>query len=321
MKKLITLSVSLLFVLVGLSALSAKNYSVITELPEKIFIKNAGTNMYMEAKNGEIKLYSINRTNRDQQWSAHKNGSNGEFRLRNIGEGKYLNTKTIKTGKLIKKKHEILATDSRPEYVKFLMVNDSRFIIKLSNGKVADAQGGVSKKKQGQAVIPYGHNNGSNQEWNIYYEDGNSYKLFNYAAYMREKKAASNEQNKSSQGSSTSLSQALGSKYVMETYMKTANSSQFINENRGNVLLNHLNKMDATERFTMVDTIVKSASDNRDNELRYLVFDQLAQTNLSGGGFVVNLAKPGFKKNIQRISNQEKYPKAKNALERLMNKY
>ncbi len=315
------ITAALLFVLLGMTSLYAKNYKVVTELPRKILIRNAGTNMHMEAKNGEIKLYNLDKNNTYQEWTAYKAGSSGEYRLRNTAARQYLNIKTKKTGKIIKRKHRYLGLDRNYTKIKFLALTDIQFLIKVSGNEVADAEGGVKKKKPGQNVIPWGLNNGSNQKWHIYYKDGSNFKLFNYKNYLKEKNAASDNSNSNgAKPYSRTLEQSLY-KTAIGVYMSRANHSQFITQTSGDVLAKYINGLDEAGRFGYVDTVVKSAGGNSDTMFRTAVYRELLKVNLTSESFTVRLLKGPLKKNIQKAVSGEKNPEAKDLLTQLMKKY
>jgi len=319
-KKILSL---LILLIAGTTSLYARSYPVVTELPSKFYIKSVGSQTYMEAKGNEIKLYRLDENNKNQQWYAFKSGNQGDFRLRNRGAAKYLKIETKKTGKIIKKKHKYLGLNANYTKVKFLALSSSQFLIKVSGSEVADAQGGAKRNKQGQAVIPYGLNNGAGQKWYIYYNDGNRMRLFNYRSYAREKQAAQNKSNQPANngGSKNSLSQSLN-KYAISSYMNRATASQFRNENQGNILTNYINKQDEIGRYNFVDKVVSAASSNRDNSFRFSVYNELStKVNLTSKDFTTRLLKGKLKKVIKGYHDREKYRPAKIALSKLMKKY
>ncbi len=322
-KKLLLVSV---LTMIGATSLWANSYRVVTELPSKIFIKSVGSHTSMEAKGNEIKLHTLNTNNRNQQWYAFKSGSDGEYRLRNAGAGKYLNIETIKTGKLIKKNHKILGLNSRYTKVKFLALNDTSFLIKVSGNEVADAQGGAKAYQQGQAVIPYGLNNGAGQKWYIYYEEGGRIKMFHLTNYAREKQSASNgrtnggDQPVNNGGSSNTLSQSLNN-VAIAPYMHRANAGQFRSENSGNILSEYINKQDEVGRLNFIEKVISSACNNSDNSFRTAVYNELNKANITSNGFAARLLKGQLKKNILKYQQKEKYYPAKAALGNLSKKY
>ncbi len=311
----------LIILLTGMTSLYARSYPVVTELPGQFFLRNIGSDTWMEARSNEIRLYRGNINNKYQQWYAFKSGSDGDFRLRNNGAGRYLKVETRKTGGIINNKQEILGVSGIYTKVKFLAINDTRFFIKLDNGKVADAKGGGKKFLQGQEVIPYELNGHSNQMWYIYYLEGKKLKLFNYKSYGKEKNSAQNivnqPVNNNSDSSENKLSRSLR-ETAISFYMKRTCYSQFTNDNKNNVLRNHINGLRQAAQYRYIITVLKSVIDNSDADFRRAIYSEIYSVNTAS---LPVIYKTAIRNRVQKTLTKESNSSGKSYLERLMIKF
>ena len=161
-KKMFLLIAAVLFasVLYG----DSTTYRILSVFPDKPFyLQNVHSKMFLTPDRGRL-------------YTRKAQGLPGQFwEVKKLRDGSTLLTHGGPTGvgaATMQNMEHALDSEDNIHPVRFIMVDDSTFIIELNDKLVLDENGGVGKKKDGAKVIWYIQTDQKNQQWKIILGDG-----------------------------------------------------------------------------------------------------------------------------------------------------
>jgi|GEM_PF-4169172 len=310
------ISLSVLILILFSSSLYSRSVVKIgnvKKLPVMMYIKNAGTGMYLEAEGGYLTLHSEKKNSRNQKWVPYPARKEGEFMLKNYGNSALI-YRTRNRGKSY-----VVAIPKKRSFLNFIKISDTRFLIRTANNEVLDAEGGIRNKREGQKVIAYRMHGNTNQQWEMYYLKRG--KIVQYKASDFVPKNPLIENRKTSDGKTNGLVLSLEKTTTLPQYMSMASYSQFKKENKGNVLSYFINSQNLKERYRLVKLVVNSVRRNEESKFRRFVYAEISNIKVSRNSPAIQKDRAELKKLLTEARKTESDSNTKYLMKLLINQF